>query len=612
LSTAVELYRTDFLTGFSLSGCSDFDTWQTYQTEHLRQRLAAALDRLVEIYQSLSDYETALTYARRRLTLDPLHEPAHRALMMLYAISDQPSAALRQYAQCHDTLSTELDLAPGVETTALYHRIRSGDFQQVTVGDASPPIDKLPLLLPKSARSPVRHNLPPEPTPFIGRQDELNTLDTLLATPEVRLITIAGAGGTGKTRLALAAAQRQVNQANFAHGIYFISLARLSDPDLIVPAIAEALNFTFYEKVAPRQQLLNYLGQKKMLLILDNFEHLLGIADSGEPVGVDLVKAVLQHAPQVKLLITSRERLHLRQEQLYPIHGLTFSDQITAEAVISSDAVSLFLQCARRIRPELRVEADDLTDLIDICRLVEGMPLGLELAAAWVDLLSLADIATEIQESLDFLISDDHDRPDRHRSMRAVFDTTWQRLTEVEQQVLVQLSIFRGGFTRAAAQAVMGSSLATLAALTNKSLLHYHRSRDRYEIHALLRQYGEEKLTLASTSEKAAYDRHCAYYCSQLHQLESELKGSRRPRAIKEIEADIQNIRVAWQWASNQGQVERLHEALESLNRFYEWQGMDQEGEAVCFHTTKNLASITTPISLRLSAQLFAWQGVFY
>ncbi len=289
-------------------------------------------------------------------------------------------------------------------------------------------------------------------------------LEDLITDPEARLVTIVGPGGMGKTRLSLAIAEQYLGEDYFPNGVFFIALAPLRSTEHIVPTMADAFDFQLEGggpgTRSPRQQILDYLRSKRMLLVLDNFEHLLA--------GVDLVSDILGAAPEVKILVTSRERLHLRPEQLFPIQGLEFPDWETPEDAANYTAIRLFIQSAQRVRPDFALRADDLTYLTRICRLVDGMPLGVELAAAWVDLLSLADIAAEIRQSLDFLETDLHDVPARHRSIRAIFDTSWGRLSQREQAAMAQLSVFRGGFTRPAAQQVAGANLRTLATPANR------------------------------------------------------------------------------------------------------------------------------------------------
>jgi predicted ATPase/tRNA A-37 threonylcarbamoyl transferase component Bud32 len=513
-------------------------------------------------------------------------------------------------------------------------RLAEAEFQSAILAEQMPtgealaqPGDEEASLVPVAPPGPG-HNLPAQATPFIGREAELAELKDRLQDPACRLLTLIGPGGSGKTRLALEAAAAQVD--NFVHGVYFVRLAPLESPDTIVATVAEALNFTFYEGSTPQQQLLDYLRQKTMLLVMDNFEHLLSplppppggairggaSPEPGRRDSVGLLTDILKTAPDVRILATSRAKLNVQGEQLLPIAGMEFPDWETpedaapAKDVAQYSGVKLFLQSAHRVRPDFELTVDNLADVIQICRLVQGMPLGIELAAAWMEMLSPVEIAVEISQSLDFLETDLHDVPARQRSMRAVFDHSWNLLTERERAVFQGLSVFRGGFTVQAAQEVTGASLRGLMALVNKSLLH-RASTGRYEVHELLRQYGAEKLDQEPTVSEAVRNRHCAYYCAALQQREADLKGVGQQAALAEIEADSENGRVAWDWALAQGQLEPLEQALDSLGYFYERRGRYQEGEAVCRVAAEKLTATESGNGQRVLAKVLTWQANF-
>jgi predicted ATPase/DNA-binding SARP family transcriptional activator len=513
LEEAVAMYQGPFLTGFSIPDSSPFEEWVLLNREALSRQMLDALHQLADHYEQQGVYEQALSYAWRQVELEPWQEEAHRQVMYLLALSDRRSEALAQYEVCRRVLAKELDIEPTAETVALYEQIRAGALGGV--GGKS-----------RGAPSP-RHNLPVQLTPFVGRKAELADLTRILAAPELRLVTIVGPGGIGKTRLALeaAAAQRQ----HYKHGVYLISLAPLQSADSLAPTIAEALHFSFYENTPPEQQLLEYLRHKNILLIMDNFEHLLD--------GVGLVTEILKVAPNLKILATSRTRLRVLGEQLFPLAGLTYPTGGASERTACTDdesqygAVKLFLQSARRVRPDFVLTNDNLPDVIRICGLLWGMPLGILLASAWIEILTPGEIAAEIEHSFDFLQADLHDIPERQRGLRAVFSHSWQLLSQQEQAIFQQLSIFRGGFSREAAQAVTGASLPDLLAFVNKSLLH-HTPAGRYEVHELLRQFAAEKLARSPAVAEEVRGRHSAFYAAFLHQREANLKGARQPGGI--------------------------------------------------------------------------------
>jgi predicted ATPase len=621
LEEAVELYQDDFMAGFTLRDSPDFDEWQFFQREGLRDALAGALERLVHCFSSQGQYERAIGYARRWLALDPLHEPVQRHLMQLYDQAGQRSAALRQYEECVRLLETELGLPPAAATTALYEQIRTRTEEH----DA--PLTSAEL--PASATRP-QHNLPPQPTSFVGREAELSELDKLIADPDVRLITIVGPGGIGKTRLVLAAAERQLNQPTdprvsestisrsipFPHGAFFVPLALLNTSDDITVALAEALNIQLQSATnrTPNQQVSDYLHNRRLLLILDNFEHLLE--------GTTLVSNLLVMAPEIQVLVTSRERLHLQQEHVFAIRGLEYPDEASPAKEETYAATSLFRLSAQRVNRNFALEADDVASLTHICRLVDGMPLAIELAASWADVMSLADIATEIQSGLDFLARRWKDVPQRHRSMRAAIDSSWRQLAPDEQEAFSQLCVFLGGFTRDAARRVTSSSIHALTRLASKTLLHYDSAQDRYQIHRLLRQYATEKLAVDAAKEIAARDRHSAYFGAAVQRWEADLKGARQAAAWTEFGAELSNIRASWEWAGTQRQLDRLSQMLDGLCLFYTRPFRPRQGQALCQSmiawleppdsTTRVSAASGGPADgLRLLAKALAWEAYF-
>ncbi len=551
LEAAVALYHGELLPGFTCDSLQ-FEDWLRLEREGLHQLALEAMFEVTEDYLQRGQYDKAQVLARQQLTLESWRESACRQLMRAYALAGDRTNALLQYEQCRDILWDELGVEPAAETVSLYESIEAGDYRQFTTEEfPEPPLD-------------ARSDLPSFATSFIGREEELATLNDFIADPNVRLITIVGPGGIGKTRLAVAAAKGNLTAQIFPDGIFFVDLAPLQEPNQIIQSVANILNIPIEGEgdSADKKQLLNSLRPKRSLFVFDNFEHLLS--------GVSLVADILQAAQDVKILSTSRERLHLMVEQVYPLEGLEFPDWETPQDAAEYTAVRLFLQSAHRNQPDFAIgDDDDLTYLTRICRMVDGMPLALELAASWVDLLTLDDIVHELQQGLDILESELRDLPERQRSMRASFDYSWRRLSEAEQTVFAQLSIFRGGFTRAAAEEVTGASLRQLSHLVNKSLLRFDKGRGRYEIHELLRQFGAEKLGQQPELEAFTDDRHSNHYLRLLAENTDALKGKGKRKALSDIEADLKNVQLAWNHASAQQDIEAIGNALESLWRFY-------------------------------------------
>ncbi len=601
LEEMVQLYRGELLQQFYLEDSAEYEEWILVQRESLHQRAMNALTTLANEYELRGDFQAAHRYALRQLELDPWREEAHCQIMRVLAFDGQRSAALAQFESCRKVLAAELGVEPSPTTRDLYEQIRLGTLQPKT---------ELPT---RVSPGPI-HNLPVSLTPFIGREQELAELARLIADPECRCITLVGPGGIGKTRLALQAANQHVHE--FAQGTAFIPLASVASIEAVTPAMASGINFAFYGPNGPKIQLLNYLRDKQMLLIVDNVEHLL-VAGSQQDTIADLLIEILQAAGQVKLLVTSREAMNLQGEWSFEVQGLAFPEPEQTEGLEEYSAVALFVQRARRARPGFELIAGDKTGIVRLCRLVEGLPLAIELAAAWVRILSPAEIAQEIETSLDFLNAEMRDLPERHRSMRAVFDYSWQMLTEEERRVLRRMSVFRGGFTREAAEAVAGAGLALLSALVAKSLLR-RTSEGRYSLHELVRQYVADRLAEVSDDEVAARDRHSAYYTEYVARLEGELKGAGQLQALAAIDAEVDNIRAGWRWAVRRGQTGAVRKPIRALWYFYDIRGWFQEAELTFGWAADQLEGSlialgrSEPIVDLLSAYARALQGWFY
>ncbi|MDX1686437.1 MAG: tetratricopeptide repeat protein [Candidatus Promineifilaceae bacterium] len=408
----------------------------------------------------------------------------------------------------------------------------------------------------------VKARLPAPPTPLIGRDKELGDVVQRVADPACRLLTLLGPGGIGKTRLALQAAIE--GEAQFAEGACFVDLQPLESANFLPVAIADALELPLSGQQEPETQLKNYLRGREMLLVLDNFEHLL-------PAGVNVIGRILAGAPDVTLLVTSREALNLREEWLYPLGGLPFPTNDREKDAGDYGAVQLFTERAHRVQPDFSLD-EERRAVVRICRLVEGMPLALELAASWMRVLNCAAIADQIQEDVAFLTSSVRNVPDKHRSMQAVFDHSWRLLSEGEQDAYKRLSVFRGGFTLKAAEAVAGASLPVLSTLANKSLLRPGED-GRYYLHELLRQYAEERLGQSAAEAAQVRRLHCDYYVDLLSRHGEDFKGGRQQEAVARIERDRENVRAAWQRAVKQKRVPAMRKALYPFAYFAEFKG---------------------------------------
>lgn len=561
LAEAVALYHNDFMHGFTLADSAEFDDWQAVEASALQADLTRALARLVRYHQH--DAEKALPFARQWAARDPLNELPHQALVQLYAQTGQQAAALRQYHDYARRLQAEMGLEPSAELRALQATLANPSARPAPQAAQPPP-----------APPPIRPRgyVPAPSTPFVGREAERALIQTLLADPARRLITLIGPGGIGKTRLALQAAAEATER--FADGVFFIPLEAITSPEAMISAIGQALRFAPLEQEALRAQLHQYLAGKNALLVFDNFESL--------PEGAVVVHELLQNAAHVQVLATSREKLNLHGESVLILEGLDVPPTSTTPTEVRWEAYSalaLFVNTAQRTRPSFAIAPADLPALIRIGHLVEGAPLGLVLAAGWVDTLSLPEIADELTQSLDFLETSARNVPARHRSLRAVFDSSWRLLEEPDRVVFMKLAVFLGSFTRAAAQAVAGATLGALRSLVSKSLLRFDPKAQRYQMHVLLRQYAEEKLLTSGVADLTA-QAHCVYFSAILAQHEQAIKSGRNiPPILGELAADFENLRAAWLWAAHHRLYDHVGQFIEGLSLYFTHRNLWAEAE---------------------------------
>jgi predicted ATPase/class 3 adenylate cyclase/DNA-binding NarL/FixJ family response regulator len=476
------------------------------------------------------------------------------------------------------------ELPDGVETLDLgQYRlkgvVRPQRLYQLTAAEL--PADFPPLLAPPVQRT----NLPRPRTPFVGRQQELGAVLDLLHDPEARLVTLIGQGGAGKTRLSLEIAATVLPE--FGDGAFFVDLAPITGPDLVPSAVADVLGIPEAGGYSLSELIQRHLEHRQLLLVLDNFEHLLPAAD--------LLPEWLVASPGLTLLVTSREALNLLEEWLYPVGGLPYPKDETTPKLEDFGAIQLFVQSAQKARPDFNLD-DEAAGVVAICRLVEGLPLAIELAASWIRNMDTRSIAGEIQRNADFLATRLRNVPARHRSMLAAFDYSWQQLAPQEKTAFARLSIFRGGFDRAAAQAVADASLLTLSALVDKSLLRWAQDPDqgqggRYHIHELLRQFGLDKLDDEAGQAKEIQNKHGLYYTSLVHDLSPLLLDERQLEFMARITAEIENIRVAWLWAAETADSAAFKNAGHAMANYYQFIGHYIEGHAAFLKAADALAS---------------------
>lgn len=559
LAQAVELYRGELLEGFFLDS-QPFEEWLLVQREALRSQALDALYLLAEHAETSGDYAQAQRYARRQLQIDAWREEAHYQLIRALALSGKRSAAMTQYKACVNLLAQELGAEPEDEMRTLYEQLLAGE-----------------KLLPKST-SVVGEAIgfPSLSTLFVGRLNELAQVEAALEQTDCRLLTLVGSGGSGKSRLAIQTGRHQAGAR--PHGAHFISLSGIDTPDFLVSAIANALGFSLRGRGEFQEQFLNALRNKEILLVLDNFEHLIQAA----PV----LGEILNHTSGVKLLVTSRQRLNLTGERVITLPGM---DYPTGKEILKSwsdleefSAVQLFDEAARRQGVEIRNRPKDWPAIVHVCQLVDGLPLGIELAASWLRLLSPQAISQEIERDLKFLSASQPDLPERHRSLQAVCDASWKLLEDEKRTVLASLSVFRGGFTLEAARQVAGATPQLLSAFADQSLIR-RKAEGYFEIHELLRQYAEAKLFEKPGECEATQQRYSKFYKMFVAQrqgaLQKALKTGARPTEIlAEFDRESNNLQASWQWLLRQpGDIGEIDLYVEGLGLVYDFLGRPQQ-----------------------------------
>ncbi len=580
LEKAAEIYQNKFMAGFSIGEAPDFEDWQFDQSEELCREAIGVRERLADKCMSQMDFPGAVTHARNWVGLDSLNEAAHRQLILAYRKNGQSGNALRQYEKCKDLLQRELDVQPHEKTTALATKIKT------SFHDASPSF------------FPVKMNLPAQSTPFVGRKEDINALMGRMIDPKIRLLTLTGPGGIGKTRLAVEAASALADQ--FSQRVFFIPLAGLSSTESMVACLARIFGLSSGGQIDPLKQVMDFLGPGKTLVVLDNFEHLTRARG--------LVSQMLNQAPGLKIMVTSRTRLMLKREHLFPLSGLLcpgVSPPIndgrklltTAETY---DAVTLFLSIARMVSPDLKLSAQNFPGIARICDLTGGMPLALILAAGWADVLPPDLIADGIVERLDFLKAGIHDFPSCHKSMQAVFDASWSQLPADEKNLFLKLAVFKDGFTLDALGGVVGmpkDAAANLTAmLVRKSMIKVDPKTGWFEIHSLLRQYGREGLTRLCLMEKMM-DAHKRYYLNLAHENSTRLIGKGMLACRGEMDGDFANICQAWYRAVAQRDFLSLGHSVRGIYLYFDMHTRYHEGEAF-FRPAKELVmGVCTPDS---------------
>lgn len=674
IHTAVGLYRGEFLEGFHVRGAPNFEEWMLLERERLHEAYIQGLHTLADHHIERQDYFAALVITQRLLAIEPWQEKAHRQQMISLAGSGRINEALAQYATCRRILADELGLAPMTETTALYEQLRNGAFTSginqwpgvVRAATSELPLHPTPIdpgqpnsdkvtswsdsQPAKQAAPPVTpspphsfsplppHNLPRQLTPFFGRSFEIGSICAKLQHAECAWLTLTGVGGVGKTRLALKVGETLLPY--FRDGVWFVSLLDIIPGETLaeqlVTAIGKALQISFTGAESLTPQLFTHLREKQLLLILDNFEHLAGavnptVNNATQPdqpprnPAADCVHNLLQETQQVKVLITSRHCLNYQAEHLFTIDGLPLPEPDEVEAwaegaptldqLLHYDSIALFVQRAAHSIAHFAFNEENASAIMQICRLVEGLPLGIELAATLVRRYSCDQIAARLAEHYTILTTTFHDLPMRHRSIEATLAYSWQLLSAVDRLVFAQCAIFPDSFTLTAATEITGATAPQLQHLEGQMLLQQVAPK-RYTMHRLMRQYALQQLQKMPTVEQHVRERHCLYFVEFLKKLAE--RSPLNAQSFDIIHAEMGDIYIGWEWAVQQGKFALLAQILPLLVRIYALSGSHREIAALLGQTTADLkarfaeAWHSMPDLQQIMAQLLLEQAYFY
>lgn len=545
----VEAYAGPFLGRLSVQGSVELQEWIHAKREFLAGLVRASLIAIAQRDVAAGRYYVAAKAAERGFRLEGAAPPSSRELATMYTV-----------------------LLAGDN---IYAKEVRGDAAELGVSLPSSPAEaraQLNSLAEARAERAERRLAPDVPTasgPLVGRELEVQRVLELLADPECRLLSIMGPGGIGKTRLALEVASRAGSV--FEDGVCFVPLVTVDEPARMADAIAGRLGISLSDS-DPEAQLIRGLAARSLLLVLDNLEHLLG--------GVDLVARIVDSAPSVKVLATSRERLRLRAEWAFPLSGLAYPPAGPEDALDHEHqnygAVELFVQSARRVRRGFRLDAASQRPVMRICRAVGGMPLALELAAGWLDTLPLADVAVEVEREIDLLETTASDVQERHQSMRVVFESSWTRLSEEERSIVARLSIFAGSFGRESAAAVAGADLRSLRSLVSKSFVALED--DRHVMHELLRQLAAKALQSDAQQRVITEERYANHFLERLEHELPNFKGPEQRAVLARIARDLPNIERAWRSALERSDWSRISRTVTALSVFFHHTNRDGEG----------------------------------
>lgn len=575
LKDAAELYTGDFLATLSFMGSEAFEVWRTQKQEDLHMRMMAALTNIASYHKRRREYANTIRYLSQQITLEPWREEAHYHLIEVLAMNGQIAAALQQYEVCRRTLQGELGIEPAPAMTDLYRQIQAAD----------------PKFSPPAPPNYRPNNLPAQPTALIGREKELADITALLTREDVRLVTLKGTGGTGKTRMALQVGMRVGTSLpdSFQDGVWLVELATIVEPKLVVSTIAATLGVKEARGTPLIDTLKLYLKSKRLLLILDNLEQVMEAA-------IDISR-LLSSGPGVKVLCTSRIPLRIRGEREYAVRALALPDMKqlpSPEALTQYAAVCLFTERAKDVKADFELTDENTPVVAEICVRLDGLPLAIELAAARVRLSSPQTLLARLSERLKVLTGGARDLPVRHQTMRGAIAWSYDLLDEGEKQLFRRLAVFHGQRTLEAVEAVCNYDSEYnsepqldipdgVQSLLDKSLLQRREGsegRSRLWMLETLHEYAQEKLEESGECE-ALKREHALYFMRLAEEAEPELTGNQQAAWLVRLDQEHDNIRAALRWAMENGTTEAVEVGLRMFGatwRFWNIRGHFTEG----------------------------------
>lgn len=556
LKNAMELKSGIFLDNFSIASAPLFDEWLILTREKLDHQASEGLNLLVDYYQKRGEFGLARQTVQKILQITPWDESAHLLMMRLFAMDGQWSALENQYRSLRRFLKDQLGVEPSQTTVTFFNEVRTK--RSLKPDDISHHKHLTNLSTPQHL--------------FIGRQKELGEISDLIVNPACRLVTIHGSGGIGKTSLAIEIAHQQLGI--YPDGVFFVPLSAVHSFDELLTSFIETFKIPFQETGNSTIRLIEYLRNKKLLLVLDNFEQL-----QNDLQCRDFISRLLNQTHSLIIIMTSRERLNLKGEYVYSLTGMNFPEVGNIEKldhVEKFDALELFIHRARQVKPDFELDDNSLAAAIKICQLFEGLPLGVELAAADVWSHSCQTILEKISSNLNALMNTSSDVPERYQSLWANLDVSWQLMDKPSRSIFARLGIFQNGFTLQAARMIAKIDEDKLTSFINQSLLHPN-SNNRYRMHYVIQQYAQEKLNQIEEFSQTQQE-FIKYFTVFLQEKRNEFEIKIQKTTLDDIQLELNNLKICWQWAMEYFHFDDLASMLKPLYLFFSIRSRFQEG----------------------------------